>query len=83
MAQNPAQPILDWRDKLKSVADKYFSEKPAPQKRTRADGKMPTAKELGWADQSGMRKAGVDTKPATTKPAPKTAAKKYAKRGGK
>jgi len=78
---SPAQPILDWRNKLQAIADKLESwDKPAPEKKPAQ--KAPLAKDLGWADQTNMRKLtpegpklGQKKKPAKKK-ATATARKK-------
>ena len=72
MGQNPAQPFIDARDKVLDWANKLESwDKPAPKK-----GSPPPAKQLGWADQTGMRKASDDPKLGSAKKAVPAAKKK-------
>jgi len=69
MAQSAAQPIIDWRDKLVSLYQQAQDwAKPSVKKRPA------TAKELGWADQTNMRKVSSDNTKST--PQKKAVAKK-------
>lgn len=74
MGQSAAQPFIDARDKVLDWANKLESwDKPTPKK-----GPPPTAKQLGWADQTGMRKASDDPKLGSAKKAVPAAKKKAA-----
>ena len=87
MAQSAVQPFIDARDRLvefsRNTLEKY--DKPMFQKKSK---RIPTAKELGWADQTNMRKddssgitkKGVGTKTAAKKKSSKSAKKTTAKR---
>ena len=73
MGQSAAQPFIDARDKMLDWANKLESwDKPAPKKGPA------TAKQLGWADQTGMRKASDDPKLGSAKKAVPAAKKKAA-----
>lgn len=51
-----AQPILNWREDLTKLADKLDSWDKPVVSRKKADGTLPTAKELHWADQPAPQK---------------------------
>ena len=76
----------DWRDKLGAIGKKFtdYEDSLAPKKTTEPSkaGPAPTAKQLGWADQSEMRKADSDPKlgGAKKKPTPKKKAPPVRKR---
>ncbi len=74
MGQSAAQPFIDARDKVIDWANKLESwDKPTPKK-----GPPPPAKQLGWADQTGMRKADADPKLGGAKKATPSAKKRTA-----
>ena len=74
MGQSAAQPFIDARDKVIDWANKLESwDKPAPKK-----GPPPLAKDLHWADQTGMRKAADDPKLGGAKKATPSAKKRTA-----
>ena len=75
MGQNPVQPFIDARDKLIDWAQKIEDwDKPATKKAPA------TAKQLHWADQSGMRKPVGKKAARSQAPAVKAAPKKRAAR---
>lgn len=82
MAQdNPAKPLLDLRDKLHSVADKFLSYDKPMSKNKDASQKTDTSWHDGMvkrASDSFRKSAVTGTKPATNKAAtkPKAARKK-------
>jgi predicted signal transduction protein with EAL and GGDEF domain len=63
MGQNAAQPLIDMRDKIVDASEKFLDWGKATPKK----GPPPPAKQLGWADQTGMRKAADDPKLGSAK----------------
>lgn len=62
-------PFEDWRNTLQKWSNKVVEWDSPTQKKN--SGKAPTAKSLGWADQSGMRDAKVGQKKKNKKRAKK------------